>query len=340
MKKIVLLLSFIVSLSCAAVAQEALPAKLVNSSLLLDIAETSTGFIAVGERGHVVLGSANGDWHSTQQTFPPTRVTLTAVSVVGDKVWAVGHDLTIIHSADAGQTWSLQYQDTSLDKPFLDVTFFDANHGVAIGAYGAFYRTVDGGASWQQELHPSLLDPLDVEYLEEIRELDGEEFYREELTNILPHLNRVELSQGQLYLVGETGLVAVSRDFGRSWERLDLPYEGSLFAVSVDASGVFVAGLRGNAFIQRDAQWYAVDLCHAGSVNSMINYEDKVLTLANNGFYSQVSLGEVSADIACQLPFVNTTQTSDKLAIVSGIVLPNQQLITVGANGLQSLNLQ
>jgi hypothetical protein len=184
------------------------------------------------------------------------------------------------------------------------------------------------------------LDPLDVEYLEEVRELDGEEFYREELTNILPHLNRVEFAQGRLYLVGETGLVAVSDNFGRSWQRLELPYDGSLFAVSVDSAGLFVAGLRGNAFVQRDAQWFAVDLCHAGSVNTVIQQGGTLYAFANNGFFSQLILDNVSVDVSCDLPSVNTNQTADKLAIVSAIVLPNQQVITVGANGLQSLILQ
>ena len=39
------------------------------------------------------------------------RVTLTAVTAVGNKLWAVGHDGVILASTDAGQHWSLQRKD-------------------------------------------------------------------------------------------------------------------------------------------------------------------------------------------------------------------------------------
>ena len=47
-----------------------------SSSLLLDIARTDTGFVAVGERGHVLLSADGKNW---KQTSVPTRSTLTTV---------------------------------------------------------------------------------------------------------------------------------------------------------------------------------------------------------------------------------------------------------------------
>ena len=138
---------------------------------------------------------------------------------------AIHHDLTILHSPDMGETWLVQFQDISSEKPFLDVLFFTESHGIAVGAYGAFYRTRDGGVTWQKELNASLLHPDDQAYLDEIRELDGEEFYLEELASILPHFNRVTFANGILYMVGETGMIAQSQDQGMTWQRIEIDYD-------------------------------------------------------------------------------------------------------------------
>ena len=36
-----------------------------------------------------------------------------------------------------------------LERPLMDVWFKNANTGFAIGAYGTFLRTDDGGKTWQ-----------------------------------------------------------------------------------------------------------------------------------------------------------------------------------------------
>merc|ERR1711964_9194 len=79
--------------------------------------------------------------------------------------------------------WEIQNFQPDLQRPFLDVLFFNEKQGIATGAYGLFYRTLDGGKTWTAERHASLLDPMDQEYLEDIRKED-EDFYQQEIKTV------------------------------------------------------------------------------------------------------------------------------------------------------------
>ena len=65
---------------------------------------------------------------------------------------AVGHDTTILHSTDSGLTWEIQFQDPEREMPLLDVLFINESEGFAIGAYGTYLTTFDGGKNWEDEL--------------------------------------------------------------------------------------------------------------------------------------------------------------------------------------------
>lgn len=197
------------------------------SSILLDVEDTGAGLIAVGERGHVLLSADGAEW---RQSKAPTRATLTAVDCADAKnCWAVGHDAVILYSADGGKTWTKQAFEPDLEKPYLDVMFFDAQHGFVIGAYGLFKETLDGGKSWNEFNADIRLDEW--------------------------HFNAIRrLGNGTLLLVGETGGIATSVDSGVTWVRQESPYEGSYFAaLPIGESGAVIFGLRGNAYISADA---------------------------------------------------------------------------------------
>ena len=120
---------------------------LASQSLILDLVQTPQNWVAVGERGHVLLSTDGIQWE--QARFVPAQATLTRVTYADQRLWAVGHDSTILHSYDYGQTWSLQHFEPDWEKPLLDVHFFDREAGVAIGAFGLFMRTEDGGRNWE-----------------------------------------------------------------------------------------------------------------------------------------------------------------------------------------------
>lgn len=306
-------------------AQESYKAKLVTESLLLDIELANDELIVVGERGHILLSTDGENW---RQEIVPTLATLTALSVVGDKHWVVGHDAVILHKASKSADWEIQMYQPDLERPFLDVLFFDAAHGIAIGAYGTFYRTLDSGQTWSSETHPEFLSIDDQEYLAEIK-LEDEAFYLEELASILPHLNRLSQSGDRLYLAGEAGLLATSEDLGRTWQRLEINYQGSFFDARETPSGrLLAAGLRGNLFEfnRNENRWNKLRSQSQVSLNSIVNlYDNEMVVVGNNGTLVCLDANDVKK-----------SQTQDKEAI-SNAIFYNQKIIAVTAAGIKTI---
>ena len=336
--------AFAVNYASTAFAEEAFLAPLVEQSVLLDI-DADKFVVIVGERGHVLVSE---DGVAFNQKLVPTQSTLTATTVKGDHIWAVGHDAVILHSSDRGETWEIQNYQPDLQRPFLDVLFFDQQHGIATGAYGLFYRTLDGGKQWVAERHASLLDPYDREYLEDIRKED-EAFYQQELDSILPHLNRVTLDGETLYLAGEAGLLAKSINMGESWERYDVDYTGSFFDIKpLDDTTVLAVGLRGNIFVNRnESEWEYVQTCSSSTLNSiLIGSESQVYALGNNGMLISAqrplptSIRDPYADpTECKADDgISVTQVKDKAALLNATQFKGKN-IAVSANGVKTLNL-
>lgn len=300
-------------------------AKLAKESLLLDIASNGKKLIAVGERGHILVSSDGQSW---EQKTVPTLATLTAVEFVGDSVWAVGHDATILYLENSEADWQVQMFAPERQKPLLDVLFFDAVHGIAVGSYGSFYRTRDAGRNWTLEAHTELLHPDDIAYLEEIKAED-EQFYREELGSIMPHINRVTKVGNKVFLAGESGLLASSNDQGMSWQRLDIDYMGSFFDITqLENDQILVAGLRGNLFSYKgDSQsWQPLSLDNTASLNSIVPINQQQTVVVGN---SGVVVCLTGDDI-------KVTQTEDKKAITNAVSF-NDQLIAVTATGINTL---
>lgn len=255
----------------------------VTASILTDIVRTSAGFIIVGERGHILISADGETW---QQAQVPVQSSLNSVFFVNEKQgWAVGHDVTILHTVDGGQTWQLQNFQPELDKPLFDIVFQDDLNGVAVGAYGLMYRTSDSGKTWVLEYHAELANADDFAALQELKETD-EAGYQEEVSSVLPHLNRMLVDGQQMYVVGEGGLFAKSTDFGRTWQRSPEFYHGSLFGIAQNSHGVLMTvGLRGHAFISRDFgnSWQQVALPSPATLNSASATTEGFLLTGNSG---------------------------------------------------------
>lgn len=240
-------------------AAEMMP--LVTQSLLLDLVESGNRAIAVGERGAVILSDDRTNWRQVADV--PTRATLTAASNVGSKVWAVGRDGVIIASDDAGEHWKVQRRDpwqppTDANPgdsgrhgaPLLDVLFLDENRGIAVGAYSLFLETADGGATWSER---QILTDAAPAATAAAGGDDKWTFSREELKiedESEPHFNAIaRTSDGSLLIAGERGSLLRSRDNGATWQRMKLPYDGSMFgAIGFEGQRAIVFGLRGHAF--------------------------------------------------------------------------------------------
>ncbi|MDM7860876.1 hypothetical protein QTP81_09740 [Alteromonas sp. ASW11-36] len=331
-----LLASFLIPLSFA-VGAETFQAPLVEKSLLLD-ADTDQYHVVVGERGHVVISEL--DSQDFTQLSLPLAVTLTAVDVLGDHIWVAGHDATIMHSPDRGATWEIQMNEPDMERPFLDILFFNDTHGIAVGAYGLFYRTRDGGQSWNAEQHATLLNPIDIEYLEEIRAED-ESFYLEELNSILPHINRIVYANGKVYAAGETGLLAVSENLGESWGRDELDYFGSFFDFQpVDDSRNVAIGLRGAVYTQVDkGDWQRVNSCTTSTLNSVKLLDNgQLLVVGNNGAIIHIDVDTLFSGTVnnCSTNGMRITQLESKSAIAT-VFKNNNSYTAVTSDGLLPL---
>lgn len=239
---------------------------LAHQSLILDIVRAGERFVAVGERGHVVYSRDGRNWQQAESV--PVSATLTSVTFAGGSLWAVGHDATIIHSRDLGNTWNLQHFEPEWERPLLDVHFYNARQGLAVGAYGLLMRTNDAGDNWETIDIGDVVTSEAIDWEEAAQaELefgaDAEDDYVDELDDDLYdsatdfdrgcyefmecHLNSLLIaSNGDLMIAAERGYGYRSRDGGETWESFRFPYPGSMFGLLPVHDGVLAFGLRGN----------------------------------------------------------------------------------------------
>jgi photosystem II stability/assembly factor-like uncharacterized protein len=280
------------------------------TSLLLDVAHAGKRLVAVGDRGHILFSEDAGkNW---VQARVPTRQLLTAVFFTDDKHgWAVGHDSQILASDDGGANWELQYENLEREAPLLDIWFRDASTGYAVGAYGALLETTDGGKSWN--------DVSD--------RLDNEDGY---------HLNGItSVKDAGLFVVGEAGSMFRSADWGQTWEKLQGPYEGTLFGALGTASSktLLAFGLRGNLFRSTDfgTTWQPIQLL---SESGPLEFGLAGGSLLKNGDLVIVGHGGsvlTSKDAGRTFSVINRT---DRASLASATADAAGNLVLVGQGGV------
>lgn len=282
-------------------------------SLLTRIVPAGRGLVAVGGRGHILRSEDGSAW--TQVPAPVDALLTSVFFTDAQHGWAVGHDASILHSADGGRSWKLQNFQPELNLALLDVLFLDAQHGLAVGAYGLMLETRDGGAHWTR-----LELPITEEGL---------------------HFNALtRLGDGSLLVVGEEGMMALSRDAGASWERLASPYESSLFAVLASgASGAVVAGLRGNVFRSDDVAagaWQRLDTGSQQSVFGLAAIPGGGVGLAGlNGFLEVVGPSGRIEPQHWRRAGAGPAGAGHELGAFSHLLAWRGDLLTVGDSGVQ-----
>ncbi|MBK3507258.1 WD40/YVTN/BNR-like repeat-containing protein [Pseudomonas sp. MF6747] len=279
--------------------------------LMIDVVHAGSRLVAVGDRGHILYSDDQGS--TWTQAKVPTRQLLTAVFFVDEKHgWAVGHDAQILASADGGATWTQQYQDLKREAPLLDIWFKDAEHGLAVGAYGALIETTDGGKTWA--------DVSD--------RLDNEDQF---------HLNAIaSIKDAGLFIVGEQGSMFRSSDDGQTWEKLEGPYQGSLFGVISTAQPhtLLAYGLRGNLYRSTDfgSTWEQVEL---NAARGALEFGLSGATLLDDGSLVVVGNGGsvvVSYDDGQTFSVFNRP---DRISLSAVTAAGNGNLILVGQGGVR-----
>lgn len=291
--------------------RNALISNQASQAVLLGTAVTdSNRLIVVGERGMVLLSDDGGaHW---RQGVVPVSVTLTAVRFAGEQGVAVGHGGVVLTSNDGGEHWLLRLEgrraaqlavqaakvgdnpalvdsaqqlvDEGPDKPFLDVAIDKAGRLLVVGAYGMIFASPDLGQTWSS-------------WMGRMDNPDG------------LHLYAIRQRGNDLLIAGERGLVLRSVDNGRTFQRLETPYKGSLFTAELPGDqDIVVAGLKGSLLRSHDggATWQR-------------------LTAADNSSFTGSALGADGA-------FYLVTQAGHVLG------LQRDQLVQLSQQALPSLN--
>lgn len=298
---------------------------------MLGIATAGSRLVAVGERGVVALSDDGGQqW---RQARVSVSVTLTSLRFATERVgMAVGHGGVVLATADRGETWKLVLDGRRIaqaalaharsrgddkavkdaeqlvadgpDKPLLDVLLIDERRAWVVGAYGLALVTEDGGATWSS--------------------------WAERLDNPkTQHLYAVRKRGNAVLLVGEQGLLMLSRDGGQTFKRLESPYRGSWFTAElIDESTFVVAGLRGSAWRSADGgvSWVALPAPPGASITASAVAPDGRLLLASQaGFVMSVEGERVVLLHASPVPSV------------AGLTALGGQIVTVGVQGARVL---
>ncbi|WP_395400771.1 WD40/YVTN/BNR-like repeat-containing protein [Pseudoduganella sp. UC29_106] len=196
---------------------------------------------AVGHDG-VILRSEDGGAHWTKQFDGNTANALVlaagqkrekdaraafADGVSGQPAAALQAAERALEDAQAGAKFGPS-------RPLFDVWFKDESEGIAVGSFGQFFHTADGGRTWAL-------------WGERIANPDG------------LHLNAISATaKGVLLIAGETGKVYRSADGGASWVTLETGYTGQLYGVlGIEQEGsretLIAFGFAGNVFRSTDS---------------------------------------------------------------------------------------
>lgn len=271
----------------------ATPAPMAAKSLLLAGARVGARLVVAGEYGNVLWSDDQGaTWVQAKQV--PTITTLTALHFVDSRRgWAVGHGGVVLGTQDAGDHWTLLAGTLEGPDALFSVWFKDANTGLAVGSFGYAASTSDGGKTWKR---------FEVAVGE-----DGER-----------HLNQIfPGSHGSLWIAAEGGLLFRSNGNGSHWDKVALPYKGSIWGGMALADGaLLVWGMRGHALRSDDGgtTWVELQTGSDQSLGGGVQLADGavvlaglggvVLTSRDGGRHFQASVREDRSGNAAVLPGV------------------------------------
>jgi photosystem II stability/assembly factor-like uncharacterized protein len=264
-------------------------------TLFNGLARAGDRVVAVGQRGHVVYSDDAGK--TWKQASVPLAADLVAVSFPSPtQGWAVGHGAVILHTTDAGATWTRQFDGRQLgdamaaytaapapaasdahaaavlddakrfaaqgpEASLLDVWFADESHGLAVGAFGLILQTSDGGAHWAPMLH-AVDNPKGL------------------------HFYAVRGIGDDVWIAGEQGLLLKLDRTAGAFRPVAQPYAGTLFGIVGNARAVIIHGLRGTVLRSTDggATWHAIDThIQAGLTAGTIDAQGRIVLASQSG---------------------------------------------------------
>jgi len=254
------------------------PAEITTAAakaMMLSSARAGKRIVAVGDHGIVLLSDTDGaDFRQAKSV--PVRSTLTAVCFIDEKTgWAVGQWGVVLRTDDAGERWTVQRSDTTVDRPLFSVYFKDRDRGWAVGLWSLVLSTKDGGKTWA----PVQLPPP-----------PGGKKADRNLQKIFA--NRM----GTLFVAAEQGTVLWSYD-GEKWAYVNTGYKGTFWTGIVLSNGtLLVGGLRGTIYRSSDdgRSWKESKTDLKSSITDFAEAGGKVYSVALDGVILESDNGGVS----------------------------------------------
>jgi len=230
-----------------------------------------------------------------------TQAMMLGAAWAGNRAVSVGEHGVVLLSDDDGTTFR-QARQVPVSSTLTSVTFIDAQHGWAVGHWGAILATADGGETWQiQRLAAEEDRPLfAVQFVDAqhgvavglwslvLVTADAGRTWAPRTLNPLAGANKADLnllslfadSKGALYATAERGQVLRSEDRGQNWEYLNTGYNGSLWSgTALDDRTLLVGGQRGTLLRSGDGgkTWERVPLESKSSITTVVSAGPDVL---------------------------------------------------------------
>lgn len=228
---------------------------------LTDMQPVAERLVMVGANGHILLRQADGQ---ISQAKVPVDLLLTAVHFPDDRHgWAVGHDGVVLHSDDAGVSWTRQLDGRTINALLLE------------WAQGEVDRL---------EASPT----LDEQALENARFALDDIRAGADAGPSRPLLGVWFRNAREGWVVGAYGSVLHTANGGDSWTSvpgLDNPDRLHLNTVLGLANGdLLIAGEGGRLYRQAAGQWQAVQVLTPASLYKLVELRDgQVLAMGFGG---------------------------------------------------------
>jgi photosystem II stability/assembly factor-like uncharacterized protein len=339
--------------------EPALESNLASKSVLVNMIKHDDGFVAVGERGHIIKWIDNNQW---TQFSVPVSVTITDVAELnnGDLI-AVGHDAVILTLKQGGQEWvkvfdgytltdllvtslkkqieaqALRLENLPSDASLYDEEYYledlqfaleDAQKEQTVGPNKPLLSVIvaNNGTVFATGAYGTLLQSKDNGATWEFinNKLDNDNKF---------HLNATSKdANGTLFIVGENSVAASSSDNGESWQRMDLPYHGSFFGIetSPNSKHVVAYGLQGHIAISQDSGANWVLLPKKLSISFLGG------TIDNNGTAYLVGHGGLILTFALKAPDKQSIYKHPSGSTFASVILESdKQLVLSGQLGIK-----
>jgi len=300
-----------------------------------------------------------------------SRSLLLDLAWAGSRVFVVGERGHILHSSDAGKSWTQAPVPAS--ENLTAVYFADGKNGWAVGHAETIVRTQDGGESWDLvHFEPENAQPLlDVCFADASRgvavgaygmiymtadggavwsqvpfepaalpgaakvEATADEMEADVDLGFEFHLNSIARGPpGRMYLGAEAGRLFRSDDDGVHWRELPSPYDGSFHGIlPLEGDTVLAFGLRGNLYRSEDGgtSWTAIPTGTTVLLNSGARIDEQTVVVAG-----MAGVLLVSRDGGRSF---DLTQQDDRKAFSAVVPSDDGELIVAGEGGVRRLAL-